>query len=63
MPCLGAVLHTLNLRLHAAELAYIIDHAADAVTLLTVGFAVAAAGTSRRIARSGSRRIDRMARR
>lgn len=29
VPCAGGVLHTLNLRLHAAELAYIANHAAD----------------------------------
>lgn len=28
-PCAGGVLHTLNLRLHASELAYIVNHAAD----------------------------------
>ncbi len=29
VPCAGGVLHTLNLRLHPAELAYIINHAGD----------------------------------
>ncbi len=29
VPCMGAVLHTLNLRLAAGELAYIIGHASD----------------------------------
>ena len=31
VPCMGAVLHTLNLRLSAEQLAYIINHAEDAV--------------------------------
>jgi fatty-acyl-CoA synthase len=31
VPCSGAVLHTLNIRLTAAQLAYIVDHAEDAV--------------------------------
>ena len=29
VPCAGGVLHTLNLRLHADELAYIVNHADD----------------------------------
>ena len=29
VPCAGGVLHTLNLRLHASELAYIVNHASD----------------------------------
>ncbi len=33
-PSMGAVLHTLNLRLHPDQLAYIIDHAEDAVILV-----------------------------
>jgi fatty-acyl-CoA synthase len=31
VPCMGAVLHTLNLRLSADQLAYVISHAEDAV--------------------------------
>lgn len=31
LPCMGAVLHTLNLRLSAADLEYIINHAEDSV--------------------------------
>jgi fatty-acyl-CoA synthase len=31
VPCMGAVLHTLNLRLPPAEIAYIVNHAADEV--------------------------------
>ncbi|MHB8491622.1 MAG: long-chain fatty acid--CoA ligase [Solirubrobacteraceae bacterium] len=31
VPCVGAVLHTLNIRLSAKQLAYIIDHAGDSV--------------------------------
>jgi fatty-acyl-CoA synthase len=31
VPCVGAVLHTLNIRLFAEQLAYIVNHAEDAV--------------------------------
>jgi fatty-acyl-CoA synthase len=31
IPCTGAVLHTLNIRLHADQLAYVVNHAADRV--------------------------------
>ena len=34
VPSLGAVLHTLNLRLHPDELAYIVEHAGDRVLLV-----------------------------
>ncbi len=34
VPCRGAVLHTLNLRLHPDDLAYIVDHAGDKVLLV-----------------------------
>jgi fatty-acyl-CoA synthase len=34
VPLLGAVLHTLNLRLHADELAYIVRHAEDRVLIV-----------------------------
>jgi fatty-acyl-CoA synthase len=34
VPAIGAVLHTLNLRLHANDLAYIIEHAGDRVIIL-----------------------------
>ncbi len=34
VPCTGAVLHTLNLRLHPTDLAYIINHAEDRVVLV-----------------------------
>jgi fatty-acyl-CoA synthase len=33
-PCLGAVLHTLNLRLHPSELSYIAAHAGDKVLIV-----------------------------
>ncbi|MBX3191179.1 MAG: long-chain fatty acid--CoA ligase [Labilithrix sp.] len=33
IPCIGAVVHTLNLRLHPTELAYIARHAEDVVVL------------------------------
>ncbi|MCC6318677.1 MAG: long-chain fatty acid--CoA ligase [Gemmatimonadaceae bacterium] len=34
IPCLGAVLHTLNLRLHPDDIAFIANHAADRVILV-----------------------------
>jgi fatty-acyl-CoA synthase len=34
IPSMGAVLHTLNLRLHADDLAYIVGHAADRVVIV-----------------------------
>ncbi|HJR35659.1 MAG TPA: long-chain fatty acid--CoA ligase [Gemmatimonadales bacterium] len=34
VPCMGAVLHTLNLRLHPDQLAYVINHARDRVLLV-----------------------------
>ena len=34
IPCMGAVLHTLNVRLFPEQLAYIINHAADSVILV-----------------------------
>jgi fatty-acyl-CoA synthase len=34
VPCMGAVLHTLNLRLPAAQLAHIINHAEDKVVIV-----------------------------
>ncbi|HEY9518576.1 MAG TPA: long-chain fatty acid--CoA ligase [Gemmatimonadales bacterium] len=34
VPCMGAVLHTLNLRLHPDQLAYVISHAGDRVLLV-----------------------------
>jgi len=33
IPCIGAVVHTLNLRLHPSELGYIANHAEDVVVL------------------------------
>ncbi|MEO8798748.1 MAG: long-chain fatty acid--CoA ligase [Polyangiaceae bacterium] len=33
-PCMGAVLHTLNLRLHPTEIAYIASHAEDKVVIV-----------------------------
>ncbi len=37
IPCLGAVIHTLNLRLHPTELGYIAKHAEDVVVLCDEG--------------------------
>ena len=34
IPCVGAVLHTLNLRLHPDEIAYIAHHAEDQVLIV-----------------------------
>src|SRR5437870_2873802 len=34
VPCMGAVLHTLNIRLFAEQIAYIINHAEDKVIIL-----------------------------
>ena len=34
VPCMGAVLHTLNIRLFAEQLAYIVNHAEDSVILV-----------------------------
>jgi fatty-acyl-CoA synthase len=34
VPCMGAVLHTLNIRLFDADLAYIVEHAQDAVVIV-----------------------------
>ena len=37
VPCSGAVLHTINPRLHEDDLAYIVDHAGDRVILVDEG--------------------------
>jgi len=37
IPCLGAVIHTLNLRLHPTELGYIAKHAEDVLVLCDEG--------------------------
>jgi fatty-acyl-CoA synthase len=34
VPCMGSVLHTLNIRLHDADLAYIVEHAGDSVVIV-----------------------------
>ena len=34
VPCSGAVLHTLNLRLSPDDLAYIVDHAEDKIIIV-----------------------------
>src|SRR5580692_7191032 len=34
IPCMGAVLHTLNIRLPAEQLAYVINHAEDRVIIV-----------------------------
>ena len=37
IPCIGAVVHTLNLRLHPSEIGYIANHAEDTVVILDDG--------------------------
>jgi fatty-acyl-CoA synthase len=34
VPCMGAVMHTLNIRLFAEQLSYVIDHAGDKVVII-----------------------------
>ena len=34
VPCMGAILHTLNIRLFPEDLAYIVDHAQDTVAIV-----------------------------
>jgi fatty-acyl-CoA synthase len=43
VPCMGAVLHTLNIRLFPEQLQYIIEHAQDGVILLDASLAPALA--------------------
>jgi fatty-acyl-CoA synthase len=37
VPCMGAVLHTLNIRLYADQIAYIVNHAEDRVLIVDAG--------------------------
>jgi fatty-acyl-CoA synthase len=39
VPCMGAVLHTLNIRLFPEQLAYVINHAADKVIIVDASIA------------------------
>lgn len=39
VPCMGAVLHTLNIRLFEDQLAYVIDHGADRVIIVDASIA------------------------
>jgi fatty-acyl-CoA synthase len=39
VPCMGAVLHTLNIRLFPDQLAYVINHAADSVIIVDASIA------------------------
>ena len=41
VPCMGAVLHTLNIRLHPDQVAWIADHAKDTVVLVDASLAEA----------------------
>ena len=43
-PCMGAVLHTLNIRLFAEQLEYIVNHAEDRVVLVDPALARRARG-------------------
>jgi fatty-acyl-CoA synthase len=44
IPCMGAVLHTLNIRLPADQLAYVINHAEDRVIIVDVSLIPLLAG-------------------
>lgn len=48
IPCMGAVLHTLNIRLFPEQLAYVINHAEDRVIIIGASIAplLAACATS-----------------
>jgi acyl-CoA synthetase (AMP-forming)/AMP-acid ligase II len=52
VPMAGAVLHTLNLRLHPADLGYIVEHADDAAIVLDASLADAFAQFRDRIPRA-----------
>ena len=39
IPCMGAVLHTLNIRLFPEQLAYVINHGADRVIIVDASIA------------------------
>jgi fatty-acyl-CoA synthase len=41
VPCMGAVLHTLNIRLHPDQLAYIVNHAEDQIVFVDASVAPA----------------------
>ena len=71
IPLMGGVLHTLNLRLHPDELAYIVNHAEDRAVLVdetpaaAVGTGAAAASTCRSTivvgaTEAGARRLSRI---
>ena len=51
-PCMGAVLHTLNIRLFPEQLVYVVNHAQDKVILVDASL-VAAARAARRPVRDG----------
>ena len=44
VPCMGAVLHTINIRLFPEQLAYVINHAEDRVILVDASLAPLLAG-------------------
>ena len=52
-PCMGAVLHTLNIRLFPEQLAYIVNHAEDRVVIVDDTLVPAAGASSRRELPSG----------
>jgi len=39
IPCMGAVLHTLNIRLAADQLVHVTDHAGDRIVIVDAGLA------------------------
>src|SRR3712207_6531341 len=39
VPCMGAVLHTLNIRLHPDKLSYIVNHADDQIVFVDTSIA------------------------
>ena len=63
VPAMGAVLHTLNLRLHPEEIAYIVNHAEDRFlivddVLLDVFEQIPSARSIRARVRGGPRRSE-----
>ncbi len=55
MPCMGAVLHTLNIRLPPEQLAYVVNHAEDRVVIVDAACCRLLAPVARRAARRSRR--------
>jgi fatty-acyl-CoA synthase len=49
VPCSGRVLHTANVRLHADDVAYVIDHAGDEVVFVDASLTAALAPVRERV--------------